>query len=264
MDLEIDNERTFYNVNISNHSFMASALYLDHIKHDKLFMKLIHPVDDHMFANTGFITGTKIKYLPKKNVLIFPIGIFEGIFYRHDRPSYMNYAILGSLVGHEVSHIFMRAKHGLPPSEWELRSFWTPSSLVNYQEKLHCLAEQYAKLHGDRKLSSQNALKTGDEDMADLAGMEISYDTYLNLIKENGAEPTLPGLNYSTAQLFWISSAMHHCSRYPYSERDMENFGWSPVELRVNGPLQNIKEFAEDFGCAAGSKMNPSTKCDIW
>nr|CAI5852124.1 unnamed protein product [Callosobruchus analis] len=100
--------------------------------------------------------------------------------------------------------------------------------------------------------------------MADLAGMEISYDTYVNFIKENGAEPTLPGLNYSTAQLFWISSAMHHCSRYPYTEKDMENYGWSPVELRVNGPLQNIKEFAEDFGCPVGSKMNPNKKCDVW
>nr|CAH7761736.1 unnamed protein product [Callosobruchus chinensis] len=264
IELEIDNERTYYDADISNHTFMAASLYLDNIRHDKMFMKLINPVDDNMFANTAFITGTRIKYLAKKNILIFPVGIFEGIFYKRDRPAYMNYAILGSTVGHEVSHIFMRARHGLPPSEWELRSFWTPSSLVNYQEKLNCLAEQYGKLAADGSRKSKSPLKTGDEDMADLAGMEISYDTYVNLIKQNGAEPTLPGLNYSTAQLFWISSAMHHCSRYPYTEKDMENYGWSPVELRVNGPLQNIKEFADDFGCPVGSKMNPDKKCDVW
>lgn len=102
--------------------------------------------------------------------------------------------------------------------------------------------------------------------MADLAGMKISYDTYINWVQENGAEPLLPGLNYSPFQLFWISSAIRHCSKYSREslERYIDNYQWSPEQFRVNGPLQNLKEFAFDFGCPLGSKMNPVNKCTVW
>ncbi|KAJ8929162.1 hypothetical protein NQ314_018186 [Rhamnusium bicolor] len=111
-----------------------------------------------------------------------------------------------------------------------------------------------------------NPVKTRDEDMADLAGMKVSYDTYINWVQENGAEARLPGLNYSPNQLFWISSAIHHCSKYSAQtlERYIANYQWSPPQFRVNGPLQNLEEFTFDFRCPPGSKMNPVKKCIVW
>lgn len=38
----------------------------------------------------------------------------------------------------------------------------------------------------------------------------------------------------------------------------------SPGNLRVNGAVSNTNDFAEVFGCPAGSAMNPSDKCSIW
>ena len=38
----------------------------------------------------------------------------------------------------------------------------------------------------------------------------------------------------------------------------------SPGMYRIIGPLQNSPDFARDFGCSAGSGMNPKDKCAVW
>lgn len=101
--------------------------------------------------------------------------------------------------------------------------------------------------------------------MADLVGVKVAYDTYINWAQENGLESLLPGLNYSANQLFWISSAIHLCSKYSNETfgRYIANYHLSPAEFRVNGVLQNLDEFASDFGCPKGATMNPDNKCRI-
>jgi predicted metalloendopeptidase len=32
----------------------------------------------------------------------------------------------------------------------------------------------------------------------------------------------------------------------------------------VLGPLQNLPEFATAFGCAEGSAMRPTNRCEVW
>ena len=38
----------------------------------------------------------------------------------------------------------------------------------------------------------------------------------------------------------------------------------APSEFRIKGPLRNNEDFARDFKCALGSKMNPEKKCNVW
>jgi predicted metalloendopeptidase len=38
----------------------------------------------------------------------------------------------------------------------------------------------------------------------------------------------------------------------------------APSPFRVNGPLSNMPEFAEAFGCNAGAKMVRSKRCEVW
>ena len=115
--------------------------------------------------------------------------------------------------------------------------------------------------------SQLNGVNTQGENIADNGGIREAYLAYLAWSKKNGVEPKLPGLqDYSPQQMFWISAANVWCSKYrPESLKLRITTGFhSPGKFRVIGPFSNQEEFARDFRCPAGSKMNPSKKCKVW
>jgi len=85
-------------------------------------------------------------------------------------------------------------------------------------------------------------------------------------LERNGQEMRLPGLNYTTNQLFWISAANVWCNKYrPESLKLRILTGvHSPGEFRVRGPFSNMEQFTKDFNCPATAAMNPEKKCAVW
>lgn len=108
--------------------------------------------------------------------------------------------------------------------------------------------------------------KTRDENIADNGGFKVAYAAYHKFVEENGAEPVLPGLNFTANQLFWVSAARISCSVARPEYEKIENLisDHTPHRYRVNGAFSNSKMFSKDFGCSAGSAMNPIEKCEIW
>ena len=111
-----------------------------------------------------------------------------------------------------------------------------------------------------------NGINTQGENIADIGGVKISYLAYQEWAKRNGPEPSLPGLDYSPSQLFWISVGNTWCIKQrPEVLKLIITTGvHSPGQFRVLGPLSNMPEFAKDFKCPVGSKMNPQKKCSVW
>lgn len=103
--------------------------------------------------------------------------------------------------------------------------------------------------------------------MADLGGILIAYYAYKNAPSRQGHDLLpLPGLNYTVDQQFWLAFSTTWCSSYRKSKlRTMIEYDMhAPAQFRINGALQNVKEFASDFNCAAGTPMNPSKKCTVF
>ena len=95
----------------------------------------------------------------------------------------------------------------------------------------------------------------------------MAYHGYKDWTAQNMVtEPRLPGLSYNPEQLFWISAANNYCAKYrsEYLKRTIMTLKHSPGKFRVIGTLSNIKDFAKDFNCPIGSRMNPADKCAMW
>ena len=82
----------------------------------------------------------------------------------------------------------------------------------------------------------------------------------------NWEEQKLPGLNFTSNQMFWISWSQLWCSKYrdDFLKKVITSGVHAPGEYRINGPLSNNEEFAKDFNCPKTSTMNPEKKCTIW
>lgn len=111
-----------------------------------------------------------------------------------------------------------------------------------------------------------NGVNTQGENIADNGGIKEAYFAYKKFVSLNGPAQLLPGLNFTQDQLFWISSAQTWCSAYrtDYLKQIILSDEHSPAQYRVNGPMQNIIEFSQDFSCSAHSNMNPVNKCVVW
>lgn len=110
--------------------------------------------------------------------------------------------------------------------------------------------------------------KTLNENIADNGGTRAAYHAYQNWILRNGPEQLVPGTKYNQNQLFWISYAQAEGGVYGLDSlkgyfTDNETTH-APDEFRVNGVVSNTEEFAKDFNCREGTKMNPTKKCRIW
>lgn len=116
-----------------------------------------------------------------------------------------------------------------------------------------------------------NGLQTLGENIADNGGLKAAFRAFTSLKPEekNLNLGSLPGLNLTENQLFFLSFAQVWCDiSTPQSEHlsAMED-AHSPPRLRVLGTLANSRSFAQEYQCKPGSRMNPidpKLHCQVW
>ncbi|XP_058790778.1 neprilysin-2-like [Phymastichus coffea] len=213
-----------------------------------------------MIGNTAVVDAF---YSPTMNSIILPAGILQDVFFNSIRPHYLNYAAIGWIIGHELTHGFDNQGSQFDENG-DLVNWWDPETLKKYLNRTECIIQQYSNytLNG-LKLNGQN---TQSENVADIGGIKEAYFAYEEYEKTHEQEFGLPGLPYTPRQLFWISAANIYCDNYRAEvlEHVINTDIHSPCEIRVNGSFSNIPEFSRDFNCPVGSPMNPIKKCTVW
>ncbi|XP_035225347.1 neprilysin-2-like, partial [Stegodyphus dumicola] len=91
-----------------------------------------------------------------------------------------------------------------------------------------------------------------------------AYKTYISE-REPEARP-LAVSDFTPDQLFWIRAAHIWCEKIdPHHLLKIIRTGSRiPQKFRVQGPMSNLPEFAQDFQCTIFDDMNPISKCEIW
>ena len=224
-------------------------------------------------------------YSPSYNEIVFPAGILQPPFFEQGYLHASNYGGIGVVIGHELTHGFddqgsQYDKNG------NLKPWWAKEVEKNFQKKTECIAEQYSEYVveerlgvGERKSGEGgeaseasehvNGNLTLGENIADNGGLVQAFGAYRAWVERNGMgeERRLPGLAELTAnQLFFLSFATVWCGDAKPGEahRLLVTDPHSPGKYRVIGTLSNSEDFAREFGCKVGTRMNPKEKCAVW
>uniref|UniRef100_A0A3B4V2J9 Endothelin-converting enzyme 1 n=1 Tax=Seriola dumerili TaxID=41447 RepID=A0A3B4V2J9_SERDU len=202
-------------------------------------------------------------YNPTKNEMVLPAGILQAPFYSRSWPKALNFGGIGVVMGHELTHAFDDQGREYD-KDGNLRPWWKNSSVEAFKKQTQCMVEQY----GNYSINQEplNGKHTLGENIADNGGLKAAYKAYMNWIKKNGEEATLPALGMTNHQLFFVGFAQIWCSvRTPESLHEgLITDPHSPSRYRVIGTISNSQEFSKHFGCKADAPMNPKHKCELW
>ncbi|CAH1957222.1 unnamed protein product [Acanthoscelides obtectus] len=205
-------------------------------------------------------------YSRNKNQIMFPAGVLQPPFYNRHFPKALNFGGIGVIIGHEVSHGF-DDKGRLFDQDGNLHMWWRESSIEKFYEKSACLIEQYGQyVLPDVRLALDGYLTQG-ENIADNGGLKQAFGAYETWLKAHPkADETLPGLNLSGKQLFFLNFAQVWCGqqRIEAAKSRIKTSVHSPGIFRVIGVLSNSEEFSKEYRCPRNSPMNPEVKCVIW
>ncbi len=114
--------------------------------------------------------------LPAMNALNFPAAILQPPFFDPGRPEVLDYAAIGSTIGHEISHSF-DDQGSLFDDAGRLKDWWTKEDMAHFQASASQLAKQYDAYRPFPDLAV-NGKQTLGENIADVAGLAAAYDAY--------------------------------------------------------------------------------------
>ncbi|XP_054713585.1 endothelin-converting enzyme 1-like [Uloborus diversus] len=217
-------------------------------------------ITNHEIAETfEFSSPLMVNAFHLPGMLDLRFGMLLPPIYSKDRPKLLNFATMGTSIGHEIGH--------------EILNFFYEDNLNNkteaaFMRKKKCFETQYSQFEvkkiGKRVLGNV----TYSEDLPDYIGMTLTQkliEKYL-LEDERAYEFTLPSLNFTTRQLLFLSMAQMWCTVRSTENEQLhyETDIHTPPNFRIIGMMQNSEEFSKAFFCSPGRPMNPHLKCSFF
>ena len=194
-----------------------------------------------------------------QNRLIVTAAVLQAPVFDVSRGDSALFGSYGALVGHELSRGFdLRGR--MVDASGELRDWWTPADVSAWNAIGARVAAQYnGYAYPGLTAAKVNGTLTLDENMADLAGVELAWDAYTNaeLAPNTGAKQTM----FRTWSELWAQqlSAGEAAQRIATDVH-------APGQWRSNGPLSNQPAFGASFSCKAGQPMRraDAEQISIW
>ncbi|XP_035210660.1 neprilysin-2-like [Stegodyphus dumicola] len=254
----------YENLKITNESYYKNSKKIRRWETDFVFSELRKPNMKGDWRDHASVAIVNAFYSPLENIIVLPAGILQHPLFNKERPNYLNFGAIGFVIGHEITHGFDDTGRQFDKDGNNV-NWWDQSTDKLFRKKAQCIIEQYGNYTAENGMKL-NGINTQGENIADNGGLKEAYMAYQKWVRHNGIELKLPGLKYTQNQLFWISAANAWCEKIRPEILSMYIITdtHSPSKFRVNGPMSNLPEFAEDFHCTLGSPMNPEDKCTVW
>ncbi len=211
----------------------------------------------------GFSTPTiNASYNSVNNDITFPAGILQPPFFNFLADDAINYGGIGGVIGHEISHGFDDSGSRFD-ADGNLKMWWTADDRKKFEDRAMCVVDQYNKYEIQPSIFINGKLTLG-ENIGDLGGLEVAYTAFENSLQGKPRPANIDG--FTPEQRFFLGWAQVWATKSTpeFERQQVLTDSHSHARYRVNGPLSNLSEFANAFGCKQGQKMVRSDICEIW
>lgn len=257
-----DKWRDYAPLNIVADNAVQNIMNASKFNFEYMINKLGKPVDkDEWFMTPQTVNAY---YSSSQNEIVFPAGILQPPFYDANADDAINYGGIGAVIGHEFTHGFddqgSKFDH-----EGNLKNWWTESDRTQFDGRAENVVNQFNSFEPLEGLFVNGKLTLG-ENIADLGGATLAYHALEKELESKGKPEPIDGFNYKQRFFFGWAQVWHMNMTEEELRKRIATDSHSPGEYRVIGPLANMPEFADAFGCNPGDPMvnADSIKAVIW
>jgi putative endopeptidase len=257
-----DKWRDYSKLEIKRDAYVSNRLRANVFANDRDLAKIGRPVD----KTEWFMSPPTVNayYNPQINEIVFPAGILQPPFFDPSADDAVNYGAMGAVIGHEMTHGFDDQGRQFDAAG-NLKDWWTETDRKNFEGRAKCVIDQFSSFEVESGLHENGELVVG-ESIADLGGLLVAYAAYQKSLEGKPHPPDIDG--FTAEQRFFLAYARGWATNArPEFERLLASVDPHPLpRFRVNGPLSNLPQFAQAFGCKEGDPMVRAEKdrCVIW
>jgi putative endopeptidase len=208
-------------------------------------------------------------YDPSTNTINFPAAILQPPFFYANGDDAINYGGIGAVIGHESSHGF-DDQGAQFDGDGNKADWWSAQDKAQFKDRTGKLVDQfngYAPLKDKPDLHVNGQLTLG-ENIADLGGLNVSYDALQAALQKNPTEANEKIDGYTQDQRFFLSWARvwRNNIREKQAELYLNIDPHAPASLRAIGAPSNMPAFAQAFQCKPGDAMvrDDTKQVKIW
>ncbi len=214
--------------------------------------KVGKPVDKSEWGMTPFEVNAY--YNPIWNEIVFPAGILQPPFFDPNADDAVNYGAMGAVIGHEMSHGFDDQGRRFD-AQGNLRDWWTTADADKYNTQAQRVVDQFNAYTIVDSATHVNGKLTLGENIGDLGGLKIAYLAMEKALAKKGRPAKIDG--FTPEQRFFLgwAQAWRTLQRDEAAKSQVNRDPHAPAKWRVNGPLSNMPEFAQAWGCKDGDAM---------
>jgi len=246
-----DKWRDYSKLEISRESYVGNLMAGARFEFQRNLAKLGQPIDRTEWGMVPQMVNAY--YSPTMNEIVFPAAILQPPFFDPKADDAVNYGAIGMVIGHEMTHGF--DDQGCQfDAKGNLKNWWTETDKKAYASRTDLVVKQYDAYEPLPGLHLNGKLTLG-ENIADLGGLKIAFEALKKQWIKTGKPAPQDG--FTPEQRFFLGYAQ----AWRFHARDealrvrVQTDPHSPARFRVNGPLADLPEFHEAFGCAEGSPM---------
>lgn len=241
--------------------YFGNSLRSSAYEHRRNMGKLGKPIDReewHMSPQT-----VNAYFSPNLNDIVFPAAILQWPFFDPKADMAVNYAGIGSVIGHEITHGFddQGAKFD---AKGNLKKWWTAADEKKFIAKTKPFIAQANKESVAPGVMLNGQLTLG-ENMADMGGLAIAYDAYQQHLQKAGRR-MIAGLTPEQRFFLGFAQMEREVARPETLKMRALTDPHAAAFWRINGPLSNFEPFYEAFGLKKGDKLYREKKdrAEIW